>query len=387
MAEVRFMRRALALARRGRGHTSPNPMVGAVLLKGGRVVAEGYHRRPGAPHAEAVALQRAGPRARGATLYVNLEPCVHTHKRTPPCTEAIIRAGVKRVVAAMKDPNPRVNGKGFEALTKAGIEVEVGLLEAEALRLNEAYVKHIQTGMPFVMLKVAMTLDGKIATSTGQSKWITGPQARRMVHALRARVDAVLTAVGTVLADDPALTVRFLKRPPRQPLRVVIDPELQSPLGAQVFRTPPPTLLVSRRPLPEALRRQGVEGLMFSTRELSLRWLLRELGKRGITSVLIEGGSALAGRAVAERVPDKVVFFIAPKLLGGKQSYPAVGGPEPRSLQDALPLGQMKVRRVGEDLLVEAYVEPSGQGRFSSSTFMMRGLGGACLRVDSSTQV
>jgi diaminohydroxyphosphoribosylaminopyrimidine deaminase/5-amino-6-(5-phosphoribosylamino)uracil reductase len=355
MVDAKHMRRALSLARRAVGRTSPNPMVGAVLVKGGRIVAQDYHRKAGQPHAEALALAQAGPAARGATLYVSLEPCCHTQKRTPPCTDAIIEAGIKRVVVAMKDPNPSVSGRGIRKLRSAGIDVSVGVLEEEARALNEAYIKHITTGRPFVILKTAMTLDGKIATPKGQSKWITGEQSRRLVHRLRGSVDAIVTAVGTVRADDPELTARVGGA--TSPVRVIIDPLLKSPLNARVFKCPPDTILVTRtqnRKL-DKLIKIGVSPIMFKE-ELQLKWLMKKLGSMGFNSVLIEGGSALNGHALMEGVVDKVYYFIAPKIIGGRESYPAVGGKDYLPLEKALKLRDMKVRRVGEDILVEGYL-------------------------------
>jgi diaminohydroxyphosphoribosylaminopyrimidine deaminase/5-amino-6-(5-phosphoribosylamino)uracil reductase len=351
--EKGYMKRALALAQKGRGRTSPNPMVGAVIVKNGGIVAQGWHERAGAPHAEAMALQKAEEKAKGATLYVTLEPCCHTDKRTPPCTRAIIASGVNRVVSAMADPNPKVSGKGFAELRRAGIEVVNGVLEEDARRLNEAYIKHVTTGKPFVTLKVAMSLDGKIATRTGDSKWITGGKARGLVHRVRADVDAVLTAVGTVKADDPLFTARV--RGGKNPVRVVIDPGLESPVDSKIFQTPPETILVTRKKLPKMLEDKGINILSFHDK-LSLDWLMEKLGERGIMSVLIEGGSGLAGYAVDEGVVDKVMFFIAPMIVGGREAFPAVGGKGIEKIKDAYNVRNLKIRRIGEDLLLEGYL-------------------------------
>ena len=348
-----YMARALRLALGGWGLASPNPMVGAVLVKGGKVIAEGFHERAGAPHAEAMALQLAGGRARGSTLYVTLEPCCHLKKRTPPCTKAVIRAGVKKAVVAMRDPNPAVSGKGIEELQRAGIIVASGVLEERAKLLNEAYIKHISTGMPFVTLKSAMSLDGKIATPAGESKWITGPAARRLVHRVRSGVDAILTAAGTVMADDPELTART--KGGKNPVRVVIDPELRSPLGSKIFKTPPDTLIVTRKALPGELAAAGVKAINFDGR-LSLAWLMRELGAMGITSVLVEGGGSLNAHAFEEGIVDKAMFFYAPKIIGGVKSIPAIAGEGAARLADAWRLGRLSVKRVGEDILVTGYV-------------------------------
>ena len=352
-----YMARALRLALKGWGLASPNPMVGAVVVKGGKVIAEGFHERAGAPHAEAMALALAGGRARGADLYVTLEPCCHLKKRTPPCTRAVINAGVKRVVLAMPDPNPAVSGKGIKELRSAGIEVTSGVLEGRARLLNEAYMKHISTGMPFVTLKSAMSMDGKIATCTGESRWITGPAARRLVHRVRSGVDAILTAVGTVRADDPELTVRIngQKQRGKNPVRVVIDPELRSPLASKIFKTPPETFVVTRKELPEALAGAGVKAINFEGK-LSLAWLMRELGAMGITSVLIEGGSGLNAHAFEEGIVDKAMFFYAPKILGGQRSFPAIAGEGAARLADAWKLHDLSVKKVSEDILVTGYV-------------------------------
>ncbi len=355
MDDAKYMKRALALAARARGRTSPNPMVGAVIVKRGRVIAEDYHRRAGTPHAEALAIEAAGRAARGATLYVTLEPCCHTRKRTPPCTQAIKSSGFGRVVIAMKDPNPRVSGRGIRELRAAGIDVATGLLEKEARVLNEAYIKYITTGTPFVILKTAMTLDGKIATPAGQSRWITGEASRKLVHALRGRVDAVMTAVGTVRADDPELTARL--RGGRNPVRVVVDPSLRSPLNSRVFKTPPATVLVTSASGPklEKLVKTGVKVIKYKGK-LKLIWLMRKLAQMGIMSVLIEAGSSFNASTLDSGVVDKVMYFIAPKLIGGEKSYTAVGGKPFGRLEHAIGVKDMRVRRVGDDVLIEGYL-------------------------------
>lgn len=358
---ISFMRRAISLASKAKGMTSPNPMVGAVLVKDGKIIAEDYHRRPGQPHAEALVIDSSGEKAKGATLYVSLEPCCHRDKRTPPCTEAIIRSGIKRVFVAMEDPNPKVSGKGIKELIDAGIDVFTGILEEEARRLNEAYIKHITTGKPFVTLKVAMTLDGKIATPDGQSKWITGEKARRMVHRIRNSVDAIMTAIGTVKADDPLLTVRAV-RPRRidRPLRIVIDPRLEISLKAKLLITPPETVIVTtedrERGKKEALSKKGIRIIEYPGQKIDLKWLMERVGKEGITSVLIEGGSSLNAHALEDGIVDKVLFFISPKIIGGRESYPAVGGDVYRSLENAYKLRDVKIRTLGEDILIEGYL-------------------------------
>jgi len=357
MSDVLYIKKALKLAARARGMTSPNPMVGAVIVKSGRVIVEAYHHRAGEPHAEALALSEAGDKAKGATLYVSLEPCCHTNKRTPPCTRAIIAAGIKRVVVATLDPNPSVAGKGVAELEAAGIKVVSGVLDAEARALNEAYNKFITTRKPFVILKAAMTLDGKIATPTGQSKWITGEKARLLVHKTRASVDAIMTAIGTVKADDPQMTARV--KGARSPLRVVIDPLNEISLRNQIVKCPPDTLIVTKNGASakaDELRASGVKILAYEG-ELDMNGLMAELGRMGIISVLIEGGSSLNSHALLEGIVDKVMFFIAPKIIGGKDSVTVVGGKAFRPLEDAVRLRDMRVRRVGEDILLEAYVD------------------------------
>jgi diaminohydroxyphosphoribosylaminopyrimidine deaminase / 5-amino-6-(5-phosphoribosylamino)uracil reductase len=355
MNDAWYIRRTLRLAARAQGMTSPNPMVGAVIVKNGKILSEDYHRRPGTLHAEALAIATAGKEAQGSTLYVNLEPCCHTEKRTPPCAKAIIHAGIKRVVIGMTDPNPKVSGKGISELREAGIEVTSGVLENEAKKLNEAYSKYITTGKPFVTLKVATTLDGKIATPKGQSKWITGEQARKKVHTLRSRADAIMTAIGTVKADDPQLTVRMKKG--KSPLRVLIDPNLEVPLHAKILQTLPPTIIVTRErgAKSEQLEKSGTRIIHYNDK-LDLGWLMETLGKMEITSLLIEGGSSLNAHALEDGIVDKVLFFIAPKIIGGRDSFPSVGGKTFRKLEEAYMLTDTKIRRIGDDFLIEGYL-------------------------------
>ena len=357
------MARALDLAARGQGTTSPNPPVGAVIVRRGHVVGEGYHRRAGGPHAEALALRRAGSRARGATLYVTLEPCCHLDKRTPPCVPAIIASGVARVVVAAHDPNPKVRSRGLAALRRAKLRVDLGIGQAGAEKLIEPYRTLITTGRPFVTLKVASTLDGKIATARGESRWITGPAARGLVHFLRARSDAILTGIGTVLADDPSLTARTGSAHGQTPLRIVLDPSLRIPLSAKVLRgRKTPTLIVTT---PEAsaakhaaLKKIGVETLVLPSRKGRIQWraLLAELGRRGIASLVIEGGAEVNASALREGAVDRVLFFLAPRMLGGKDAVGAIGGRSPSHLNEALQLKRVSVMRVGPDILVEGYL-------------------------------
>jgi diaminohydroxyphosphoribosylaminopyrimidine deaminase/5-amino-6-(5-phosphoribosylamino)uracil reductase len=348
----RYMRRALRLARRGLGETNPNPLVGCVIVKDGRVVGEGFHARAGAAHAEVQALARAGARARGATLYTNLEPCAH-HGRTPPCAPAVVRAGIRRVVAAMRDPDPRVNGRGLAILRRGRVGVRAGVLEAEALLLNERFVTAVRAGRPFVLLKVAMTLDGRIATARGESRWITSAEQRRTARGLRRLHDAVAVGVGTVLADDP----RLLPRPAvgRPFHRVVFDTRLRTPPGARLLRT------VSRSPVwilaaaetgtrRRALEAAGATVVRAPSRgdRIPLRWALAALWRRGIRSLMVEGGSELLGSFLAERLFDQVAIFRAPLLLGGRGSRPAFGGPDPSRLSRAVRLVRGPAPRDGD---------------------------------------
>jgi diaminohydroxyphosphoribosylaminopyrimidine deaminase/5-amino-6-(5-phosphoribosylamino)uracil reductase len=326
------MRAALRLAARGLGNTWPNPAVGCVLVKEGRVIARGWTQPGGRPHAEAVALERAGEAAAGATAYVTLEPCSH-HGRTPPCCDALIRAGVARVVVAMRDPDPRVDGRGLARLAAAGIAVEEGLLGEEAARLNAGFLKRILEGRPLVTLKLAATLDGRIATATGESRWITGEAARRAVHALRARHDAVLVGSGTVLADDPELTVRLPGLDPVPLLRVVADARLRTPPGARLVATArqhPTWLLTGTGHRPAALApyiRAGVEVVTIRRAPgggLLPRAMLAALAQRGVTRLLVEGGAGLAAAMLRAGLVDRLVWFHAPGVMGA-EGLPGVG--------------------------------------------------------------
>ncbi len=371
-ADQIWMRRALDLAARARGRTSPNPMVGAVLVKDGQLIGEGFHAYAGSDHAEVAALRDAGPAARGATLYVSLEPCCH-YGRTPPCVEQILQAGIRRVVAACEDPNPAVSGKGIAALRAAGLSVDVGVLAEEAERLNEAFFTHVRTGRPFVTLKVAASLDGKIATRTGESRWITGESARRRVHQLRNEMDAILVGIGTVLRDDPLLTTRLGIADQRDPIRVVVDNLARLPLRAKVVNrasTAPTILAVSQmapRTKLEALEREGVQVIVVesSPRRVSLERLIEALGKRGILSVMIEGGAEINASALREGVVDKVLVFLAPILIGGKSTPTAVGGDGIESLTQAVRLRDVRIERFDGDILVEGYIQKAAGERGS----------------------
>ncbi len=338
-------------------------MVGAVVVRAGRIVGEGYHRRPGTPHAEIHALRAAGTEARGAVLYLTLEPCCHRFKRTPPCTDAVIASGVKRVVVAMPDPNPRVRGRGLRALRRAGLAVEVGVLGETARHLNEAYTVWITTGRPFVTLKIASTLDGKIATASGESRWITGPRSRALTHRLRAQVDAVMVGLGTIMADDPELTARSSPRG-RQPHRIILDERLATPLHARVLRPREgsSTYVATTARAPAARRRRlealGVKVLVAKSRDglVDIADVVRRLGRLEMTSVLIEGGSGVNASALRSGAVRKVMMMMAPKLLGGLDAVGSVGGRSPRRLRDAVTLHDCVVRRCGDDFVVEGYL-------------------------------
>jgi diaminohydroxyphosphoribosylaminopyrimidine deaminase/5-amino-6-(5-phosphoribosylamino)uracil reductase len=351
------MARALRLARRGLFTTTPNPRVGCVIARDGEVVGEGWHRRAGEAHAEVLALQTAGEAARGATAYVTLEPCSH-HGRTPPCADALIRAGIKRVVAAMRDPDPRVAGRGLAALAAAGIAAECGLMEAEAAELNAGFVSRILRGRPWVRLKLAASLDGKTALTNGESQWITGPAARRDAHRWRARACAILSGIGTVLADDPQLTVRGVTTG-RQPLKIIVDARLELPLAARVLAAG--EVLVAHAAADEArasaLRRRGAELLCLpdGAGRVDLASLLASLARRGINELHVEGGRRLNGALVRLGLADECLFYLAPCLLGDAARGMA-DLPEPASLDGRIPLSIRDLRRVGGDLRVLARI-------------------------------
>jgi len=354
--DERFMRRALSLAARGLGRTHPNPAVGAVVVKSGTILGEGFHRRAGAPHAEIVALRRAGRAAAGATLYVTLEPCCH-FGRTPPCAEAVRGAGIARVVVGLIDPDPRVKGKGARRLRRAGISVSAGVLACECEQLLIGYRTRIATGRPMVVLKLAMSLDGRIATLTRASHWITGPAARGAAHRLRNRLDAVMVGAGTVLADDPRLTCRLPRG--RDPVRVIIDGRLGISPKARVLglhSKAPTWILTASDASPRRASRLASAGAeiirLRGHGRVSLPSIMRELGRRGLTSVLLEGGSQLAAAALKAGIVDRVVLFIAPILIGG-DGVPAVGSLGTKVPSRAVRLIGLASHRVGGDLMIE----------------------------------
>jgi diaminohydroxyphosphoribosylaminopyrimidine deaminase/5-amino-6-(5-phosphoribosylamino)uracil reductase len=343
VADEGFMRRALALAARGLGETNPNPVVGCLVVKDGRIVAEGAHARAGGPHAEVLALRRAGARARGGTLYVTLEPCAH-HGRTPPCAPLVRDAGLARVVVAHGDPHPLVRGRGEALLRRAGIRVDTGVLRAEAARLNERFLVWARLGRPFVLLKAALTLDGRIATAEGRSRWITSAEQRGQARWLRRLHDAVLVGVGTAVADDPLLLPTPRTRRPFT--RVVLDTRLRLPPASRLVQTASPRaplLVLTCAPDPDrrrALASKGVEVVPVAEVDgrVSVAAALSALATRGITSVMVEGGSEVLGSFAAARLGDEVALFRAPLLLGGRRSRPSFGGPDPKDVRDALRL-------------------------------------------------
>jgi len=363
-AEEKFMQRAIRLAKRGEGRVSPNPLVGALIVKRGKVIAEGYHRKAGLPHAEVNALNLAGSQSRGATLYVNLEPCAH-YGRTPPCSKAIIRAGIKRVVVGIEDPNPLVSGKGIRELEGAGIKTIVGVLEDASRRLNQTYIKYITTKLPYLSLKMAMSLDGKIATKTGSSFWISGEASRSYVQRLRSLNDAVLVGIGTVIKDDPELAVRLksksqaLKK--KKVIRIIVDSKARIPLNANVLTkcVDNPTIIATTKYAPlgkiRALKARGAKVVIVKGQKgkVDLGELMKKMGRLQISSILVEGGGNINASFLKEGLVDKVLFFIAPKIIGGRRSLTPVEGEGIKDLREAIKLTEVKVRKVGEDLLVE----------------------------------
>ncbi len=354
------MRRALDLAERGNGYVNPNPLVGAVLVKNGEVVGEGYHTAYGAPHAEVEALRDAGEEATRATMYVTLEPCTH-HGKTPPCSEAIIEAGVREVFVATRDPNPKVSGGGAGRLEEAGLDVHLGLLDQEANQQNEIFFHYVRTGRPFVLLKLAMTADGRIATRTGDSKWITSEESRRRVHELRARYSAVAVGRTTLLSDDPRLTVRDAEGP--DGVRFIFTTDLDVPSNLKVFNSESdaPTVFVTGEAVTDSrrdtFREAGADVWVFpgGDGEVDPQHFLKKAGREGYDSLLLEGGGELAWSFLSDGLIDKVNFFYAPKVVGGRNAVPGVGGKGAERMKDAVDLEDVQVERVGSDLCLIAY--------------------------------
>jgi len=371
-----YMRRALSLARLAVGYTNPNPAVGAVIVKDGFVVGRGCTQPAGSSHAEVVALRQAGEKAKGATMYVTMEPCCH-YGRTPPCTQAIINAGISEIYVSLLDPNPLVSGRGMRELNEAGIKTYFGVCQEEAYEINEAYIKFITTGSPFITIKVAMSLDGKIATKTGHSKWISNEEARNYVHSLRHSANAIMVGVNTIIKDNPKLTARGCQgkggTPKAQPLRLIVDSSGRTPLDSQVFKQPGKTLLAVVDPLDserkkkliqigaEVLELPGVDGLV------DLEKLLKTIGKRNIVTVLVEGGSKILGSLFDHRLVDKVLVFISPIIIGGSQAKTAVGGDGVNNLMEALSLGRVKIKKFGNNVLISGYLKKRAQHKLQAA--------------------
>lgn len=361
--DERYMRRALELARIAEGRTAPNPAVGAVIVQDKVIVGEGFHPAAGEPHAEIFALRQAGTAAKGGTLYVTLEPCCH-RGRTGPCATAVIAAGITRVVAGCRDPNPKVAGGGFQQLQGAGIEVVSGILETECQLLIAPFAKHIRTGLPYVTLKAGMTIDGAVATAGGESQWITGAQSRAAVHHLRNIHDAIMVGIGTVLADNPRLTTRLPQGEGKNPLRVVVDSTLRTPASAALLAETGSTLILTSAAASvadaERLRSERVEILRVAgiPGAIDLVDALRQLGARGIQSILLEGGGRLHHGALHAGIVDRLCVFVAPLLLGGS-GLPVFSGPGVTDLKDAFRLRQLHVERCGDDLFLHGELESS----------------------------
>jgi diaminohydroxyphosphoribosylaminopyrimidine deaminase/5-amino-6-(5-phosphoribosylamino)uracil reductase len=358
-----FMERALDLAVKGEGYTSPNPMVGAVVVKDGQVMGEGYHEIVGGPHAEVNALDAAGARAKGATLYVTLEPCNHTG-RTPPCTRKILEMGIERVVLAMKDPNEKVAGGGAEFLKRHGIRVTIGVCEEKSRKLNEAFIKYVRSGRPFVMTKCAATLDGRIATRAGDSRWVTGQKARQFVHRLRHRVDAIMVGINTIQADDPSLTTRLKNQEGRNPARIILDTHLSISPDARVLSqdSASETILATggtaASDKKNTIEKTGARVLEVPLKNglIDMSALMDQLGGMELTSLLIEGGSRVLASAFNAAVVDKVFFFYAPKILGGDDGVPICKGPGAELMNQCIAVNDITVHRFGDDILIEGYI-------------------------------
>lgn len=360
--DIKYMSRALELAKKGIGYTNPNPLVGAVIVKQNRIIGEGYHKAYGNHHAEVNAFLNATEDVKGATMYVNLEPCSH-YGKTPPCAQTIVEKGIKKVIIGMKDPNPLVAGKGIIILKEAGIEVVTGVLEEEGKKLNEIFIKYITTKLPFVIMKTAMTLDGKIATRINDSKWITGELSRKYVHELRHRMAGIMVGIGTVIADDPSLTTRFEDGRGSDPIRIIVDSSARIPLEAKVLNTKSDAktiIAVTDKAKEEKLKmleEKGAEIISTPSKNgrVDLKILMKELGERRIDSILLEGGSELNYAALDECIVDKVTAFVAPKIIGGNASKTPVGGQGKAYMEDAINLHCIDIDRFGDDIMIEAY--------------------------------
>lgn len=357
ISHKKYMEITLKVAEKSKGNVSPNPLVGCIIVKRGRIVGKGYHKEYGGNHAEVNALKSAGKKATNATMYINLEPCSHWGK-TPPCTEKIVESGVREVVIGVYDPNPLV--EGFRELKFRGVKTKIGILEKEAKKLNEVYIKYMKTKRPFVILKVAMSMDGKIATKTGDSKYITGLEARRYVHQLRAEVDAVLVGINTVLKDNPKLTPRLVKGKGKDPMKVVVDTELRMSLKCNLMKHPSKLIIATTNKAPKKkinkFYQKGIDVLVLNVKKglVDLKDLMKQLGKKEIASVMIEGGSELNSSAIKDRIADKLLIFTAPKLVGN--GLGAVGNLGITKIDNAIKLKDIKTKKIGRDILLEAYL-------------------------------
>jgi len=361
------MKRALELARRGIGYTNPNPLVGAVIVKGGRIIGEGYHRAYGKEHAEVNAIRNSIEDVQGAVMYITLEPCSH-YGKTSPCAKLILDKGIKKVVIALKDPNPKINGEGIKFLKNNDIEVVTGVLGEESRKLNEIFIKYISTDIPFCILKTAMTLDGKIATKTGDSKWVTSRESRKYVHSLRHRVSAIMVGIGTILQDNPYLNTRLKGIKGKNPIRVVVDTYGRMPLEANVLNinSDTKTIIASTKLASEDklknFRLKGAEIIItpLKDNQVDLNYLMKILGKKNLDSVLIEGGSELNYSAVESGIVDKVNIFIAPKLIGGRNAKTPLGGFGKSFMEEAILLRNLQINRFGNDIMLEGYLKGGG---------------------------
>jgi len=357
-----YMHRAMELALMAKGKTSPNPMVGAVIVKNDRIIGEGYHKKAGTPHAEINALNSLTEDISDATMYINLEPCCH-YGRTPPCTQTLIKNGLKNLVVGMLDPNPLVGGKGINELKNAGINVETGVLEKECKKLNEIYIKYITTRKPFVLLKSSITLDGKIATCTKESKWITGKESRELVHQLREEIDAIMVGIGTVINDNPNLTAYLKADKIKDPVKIIVDSKLRIPSDANVFKSDSKVIIATTAVADiekiKILQDRKVDVLVIEEQEqrVNLVKLMEELGKKEITYIMLEGGAEINASALKSNIVDKVMFFIAPKILGGQDSISAIGGKGCEKLTDAFNIHDLNVFRTGNDIVIEGYID------------------------------
>ena len=363
-----FMAKALELAEKGRGTTSPNPMVGALVIKNRSIIGQGYHEKAGTDHAEIIALKQAGMDAAGATLYVTMEPCCH-YGKTPPCTQAIIEAKVAEVYISTLDPNPLVSGKSIKALNEAGIRTYVGSCEKEARKINEAYIKYITTGRPFVIAKFAMSIDGKIATKTGNSKWISSDSCRKYVHMLRHCADMVMVGVNTIIKDDPRLTARGCNgkggQTKQQPIRLVVDSKGKTPVDAQLFKQPGKTMLAVIKPFSSDNQfkygKTGAEIIELSEEDgmVNLDEMMQVLGKKQVVTILTEGGSSLLGSLFDRKLVDKVLTFVAPIVIGGSRARTAIGGKGVNEIEEAFRLKNVEIHTFSNNVLMSGYVEKS----------------------------